>query len=58
MTIRRTGPIDPCQLAFDIDGVVADTMAVREKKVVNPAALRRSRLATRRQMHETRGGNS
>ena len=28
MTIRRTGPIDPCQLAFDIDGVVADTMSI------------------------------
>ena len=28
MTVRRTGPIDPCLLAFDIDGVVADTMAV------------------------------
>jgi uncharacterized protein len=28
MTARRTGPIDPYLLAFDIDGVVADTMAV------------------------------
>ena len=28
MTARRTGLIDPCLLAFDIDGVVADTMAV------------------------------
>jgi len=28
MTARRTGPIDPCLVAFDIDGVVADTMAV------------------------------
>ncbi len=28
MTARPTGPIDPCLLAFDIDGVVADTMAV------------------------------
>jgi uncharacterized HAD superfamily protein len=28
MTARHTGPIDPCLLAFDIDGVVADTMAV------------------------------
>ena len=28
MTAQRTGPIDPCLLAFDIDGVVADTMAI------------------------------
>ncbi len=28
MTIRRTCPIDPRLLAFDIDGVVADTMAI------------------------------
>jgi len=28
MTARRTGPIDPYLLAFDIDGVVADTMAL------------------------------
>ena len=28
MTARPTGLIDPCLLAFDIDGVVADTMAV------------------------------
>ena len=28
MTARRTGLIDPCLLAFDVDGVVADTMAV------------------------------
>lgn len=28
MTARNTGLIDPCLLAFDIDGVVADTMAV------------------------------
>jgi hypothetical protein len=28
MTARPAGPIDPCLLAFDIDGVVADTMAV------------------------------
>jgi len=28
MTAQLTGPIDPCLLAFDIDGVVADTMAI------------------------------
>ena len=28
MRAQRTGLIDPCLLAFDIDGVVADTMAV------------------------------
>ena len=28
MTAHRTASIDPCLLAFDIDGVVADTMAV------------------------------
>lgn len=28
MTARPAGLIDPCRLAFDIDGVVADTMAV------------------------------
>jgi uncharacterized protein len=28
MTEQHTAPIDPCLLAFDIDGVVADTMAV------------------------------
>ena len=28
MTAGPTCPIDPCTLAFDVDGVVADTMEV------------------------------